>query len=171
MTFASLEISPYFVPVPSSYAALQRSKGASTAAADMADDLSSLPGAAPPPPDEVALLVQINPAFATAAAVERELRAFVVFLQAHKPVQLVAPTVLLVQENALAGNGAQADAKTYIAPGFATQRETISDALCEVTFELSPTSFFQVSFHLCLNGSMQRTGDLHYGRRNIATAV
>ena len=102
----------------------------------------------PPPPDDVALLVQINPKFTTPDATNQELQALQTYITTHRPDHLPAPTVFAVQENELAGNGAPAGAPVYACPGAQSEKLTFQDALCDVHFELSSTSFFQVPLHV-----------------------
>lgn len=108
-------------------------------------ELSSVPqsqGSAPSP-DDVVLLLQVNDKFASAEAVEAELAAFTAYLREHRPAEVPAPTVCVVQSHTHSGNGAPPDAPLRCAPGFETGALTFSDTLCDVTFTLRPTSFFQ----------------------------
>jgi hypothetical protein len=105
-----------------------------------------------PYPENVVLLLQVNPEYSNRQAVKAELEAFVAYLRLHKPPELPGPSVCVIQEHALCGNGAPPDAKMYPAPGFETSGSQFSDAICNLTFTLKPTSFFQACANLRLIG-------------------
>jgi hypothetical protein len=176
LTFANLDTSAYHVPVAQGTSALHMALAAEDCgwhvagaalppAASAASGVGDTPNqssneaaaAEAPPPDDVVLLLQVNPAFTSKHAAEAELRVFVAYLDKHTPEGLPRPTVVAVQENSLGGNGAPAGARVYSAPGFvptgggppaAPEKFTFRDTLCEVPFELAPTSFFQARLPL-----------------------
>ena len=136
-SLATLNLDRFLLP------AAQADGGPSELQADALAHVSKSQADAPPP-DDVVLLLQVNDKFASASEASAELEAFTTYLRNNRPAELPEPTVCVVQEHSLSGNGAPPDAPLRGAPGFESASTTFNDTLCDVTFKLRPTSFFQV---------------------------
>ncbi|KAK9841753.1 hypothetical protein WJX81_000856 [Elliptochloris bilobata] len=102
--------------------------------------------AAPPPPDELMLIVQVDPTAPGADALAQgELAALGEFLRQSAPRPL---TTLLLQHHSGLSNAAAPDALLLpfpAPPADGGERQCICDALGDLTFRISPSAFFQVN--------------------------
>jgi hypothetical protein len=172
-TLASIDMARFTTPVDAAAASASINGSGSApagapvwvvppAAAAGIDAFAESDAAEMPPADEVALMLQVSPIFASAEAAQAELRRFATYLhECCAAASLPLPAAVLVQDNALAGNGASADARIAPLPGWpcadrdgtsgteAAEPPCIHDTLGELRFPIHPAAFFQVRCSVC----------------------
>jgi len=105
------------------------------------------------PPDEVVIMVQVNDTYTDAATMRRECAALHKHLRECAAAQGLPLTSLLLQLHSGCSNAAPASAPILLLPDSpegpskpALPGPTyMHDALCELSFRISPTAFFQVN--------------------------
>jgi hypothetical protein len=133
-TFESIDVSRFRV--------LMNGESSPSASMQALDDPCARAEA--PRPDEVLLLVQVNPAAACSDEVTEELRAWGAYVDHQRPVTLAAPTCMAVLYSKLLGNGFDPTESPSPLPGFQAAELGIHDQLCELRYAVHPTAFFQV---------------------------
>eukprot|EP00892_Ulva_mutabilis_P001370 jgi/Ulvmu1/11233/UM073_0005.1 len=144
-TLAGLDAARFHVPLEATAAGASADASARFTLSAEATEACNAPQAAPPDPDEVMVLVQVNMTAASADVTAEELRAWADYARRERPPGLPAPTAFCYHHSELLGHGLPVDATVHPVPSWDGAAMRYSDSLCELTFSLHPHSFFQAA--------------------------